>query len=190
MAKRSISMRMAREIIRLYFGLHLKKRQISLACRVAPSTVVEYVRKAEDAGLAWPLPEDLDDVALEALLNEQSGSSKPTPRPLPDMEEIHRELRKKGVTLQFLWLEYKERCPEGGVKRASRQDGKLASFLYPDNIHQLSDLLEFRIARYDRCLVFNCRGKQKTVGIGDTVLCLVLSGLIYEAVRHGQNIKI
>jgi transposase len=29
------------------------------------------------------------------------------------MEEIHRELRKKGVTLQLLWMEYKEKHPEG-----------------------------------------------------------------------------
>jgi len=107
-------MRMAREIIRLYFGLHLKKRQISRACDVSPSTVVEYVRKAEEAGLAWPLPEDLDDAALEAKLSERSLSAKPTSRrPLPLMEEIHRELRKKGVTLQLLWLEYKENYPDG-----------------------------------------------------------------------------
>jgi transposase len=113
MANRSISMRMAREILRLYFGLHLKKRQIGRACGLAPSTVVDYVRRAEEAGIAWPLPEDLDDVALEAVLSKRSGSPKPTARPLPLMEEIHRELRKKGVTLQLLWLEYKERCPEG-----------------------------------------------------------------------------
>lgn len=112
MANRSISMRMAREIIRLYFGLHLKKRQIGRACGVSPSTVVYYVRKAEEAGLAWPLPEDLDDVALEAMLSERRSSPKPA-RPLPVMEEVHRELRQKGVTLQLLWLEYKERCPDG-----------------------------------------------------------------------------
>jgi transposase len=29
------------------------------------------------------------------------------------MEEIHVELRKKGVTLQLLWMEYKDRFPEG-----------------------------------------------------------------------------
>jgi len=81
MANRSISMRMAREILRLYFGLHLKKRQIGRACGVAPSTVVDYVRRAEEAGIAWPLPEDLDDVALEAMLSKRSGSPKPTRSP-------------------------------------------------------------------------------------------------------------
>ncbi len=113
MANRSISMRMAREILRQYFGLQLKKRQIGRACGVAPSTVLDYVKRATAAGISWPLPEDLDDTALEALLNEQRNIPKPLGRPLPDMQEIHLELKKKGVTLQLLWLEYKERFPEG-----------------------------------------------------------------------------
>jgi transposase len=113
MANRSISMRMVREILRLYFGLNLKKRQIGRACGVAPSTVVDYVQRAKEAGLSWPLPEDLDDGALEAMLNERKSSPKPARRPLPAMEDIHRELKKKGVTLQLLWLEYKEKFPEG-----------------------------------------------------------------------------
>jgi transposase len=29
------------------------------------------------------------------------------------MESLHQELKKKGVTLQLLWHEYKEKCPEG-----------------------------------------------------------------------------
>jgi len=113
MANRSISMRMAREILRLYFGLHLKKRQIGRACGVAPSTVVDYIQRAEGAGISWPLAEDLDDTVLEAMLGERGREPRPPRRPLPAMEEIHRELRKKGVTLQLLWLEYKERFPEG-----------------------------------------------------------------------------
>jgi transposase len=113
MANRSISMRMAREILRLYFELHLKKRQISRACKVAPSTVVDYIQRAEEAGISWPLPEDLDDTALEAMLTERTGRPKTARRPLPAMDEIHLELRKKGVTMQLLWLEYKERFPDG-----------------------------------------------------------------------------
>ena len=112
MANRGISMRMVREILRLYYGLHLGKRQISRSCKVSPSTVVDYVQKAQDKGISWPLPEDLDDAKLEAMLSERS-SRMTALRPLPPMDEIHRELRKKGVTLQLLWLEYKERHPEG-----------------------------------------------------------------------------
>jgi len=109
-----ISMRNIREILRLHFGLGLKKRQIGRSCSLSHSTVVKYLQRAEAAGLSWPLPEDLDDRALEELLNAPDISRRPPHlRPLPAMDEIHRELRRKGVTMQLLWLEYKERYPEG-----------------------------------------------------------------------------
>jgi len=108
-----ISMRNIREILRLHFGLGLGKRQIGRSCNIAHSTVGKYLKKAKEAGLSWPLPEDLDDRALEELLNATKTPQKPICRPLPDMEGIHLELRKKGVTLQLLWLEYKERYPDG-----------------------------------------------------------------------------
>ena len=34
-------------------------------------------------------------------------------RPVPDWDRVHRELRRKGVTLQLLWVEYREACPDG-----------------------------------------------------------------------------
>jgi len=108
-----ISMRNIREILRLHFGLGLKKRQIGRSCSLSHSTVGKYIQRAIDAELSWPLPEDLDDRALEEMLNAPDAFQKPLSRPLPDMEEIHCELRKKGVTMQLLWHEYKERFPDG-----------------------------------------------------------------------------
>ena len=107
-----ISMRNVREILRLHFEFGLGKRPIGRCCNLAHSTVGDYLKKAKEAGLSWPLPEDLDDVALGAMLSGKNGF-KPAIRPLPDMDEVHKELRKKGVTLQLLWQEYKERFPEG-----------------------------------------------------------------------------
>jgi len=108
-----ISMRNIREIFRLHFGLGLKKRQIGRSCSLSHSTVGKYLKRAKDAGLSWPLPENLDDRALEEMLNASDTFRKPIPRPLPSMEGIHHDLRQKGVTMQLLWLEYKERFPEG-----------------------------------------------------------------------------
>ena len=34
-------------------------------------------------------------------------------RPVPDWQRVHKELRRKGVTLQLLWVEYREACPDG-----------------------------------------------------------------------------
>jgi transposase len=62
--------------------------------------------------LTWPLPEELDDAVIERLLfPPQSIIS--TTRQEPDWLEIHRELKRKGVTLALLWQEYKERDSEG-----------------------------------------------------------------------------
>lgn len=106
-------MRKIREILRLHYELKLGKKQIARACSVSSSTVVDYIRRAETATIQWPLAEDLDDSALEAMLFPPEKPAQALSRPMPPMEEIHTELRKKGVTLMLLWLEYKENYPEG-----------------------------------------------------------------------------
>jgi len=86
MAHKRLSMRKIREILRLYHELKLGKKQIAKVCSMSPSTVVEYVRKAEATGLSWPLPADLDDSAIEALLFP-AEPPKATDRPFPVMAE-------------------------------------------------------------------------------------------------------
>ena len=113
MAAERLSMRKTREILRLHWGLGLSKRQVARCCNVSHSTVVKYIERAERAGLSWPLPESLDDTAIERMLFPSEVSVQNTDRNLPSFEEIHQELRIKGVTLQLLWQEYKERNPEG-----------------------------------------------------------------------------
>lgn len=105
-------MRKNREILRLKFEGKLSSRQISRSLSIAHSTVGDLLRRAQAAGLTWPLPDDMDDAALQALL--YPGNPVPArSRPEPDMAEIHKELRLKGVTLQLLWAEYKQANPDG-----------------------------------------------------------------------------
>lgn len=105
-------MRKVREILRLKWELGLGLRDVARSVAISHSTVLGLIHRAEAAGLSWPLPEDLDDERLEALLypGEPSGEQR---RPELDMERIHQELRRKGVTLQLLWLEYKREHPDG-----------------------------------------------------------------------------
>ena len=107
-----LSMRKVREVLRLTSTTQLSRRQISRSVGISPTTVGEYQTRLAAAGLSWPLPEDLDDAALAALLfvapSEQSRT-----RPLPEWAEIHRELGRRGVTLRLLWQEYKAGEPEG-----------------------------------------------------------------------------
>jgi transposase len=75
--------------------------------------VSEYVRRARAAGIGWPLPEGMHEVELDRRLFPPLPSPARAPRPEPDWSEVHRELKRKGVTLSLLWEEYKAGCPEG-----------------------------------------------------------------------------
>jgi len=108
-----LPMRKIREILRLRWGCGLSARQIARSLGVARTTVAEYLRRAEAAGLSWPLPEGMDETAIERLLFPTLPSLPAFMRPLPDWVETHKELRPKGVTLFLLWQEYKARSPEG-----------------------------------------------------------------------------
>lgn len=106
-------MRKIREVLRLRLQCGLSKRQIAASCQVGLGTVYEYVRRARDAGLSWPLPEDLGDEELERRLFPPPPKIAADQRPLPDWPTIGRELRRKGVTLLLLWYEYRAAHPEG-----------------------------------------------------------------------------
>jgi transposase len=106
-------MRKIREILRLVLGEGLSRRQAAAATGSPYSTIADHLARAQRAGLGWPLPEGMDDAALEARLFAKPEPPPAASRPLPDWRTVHRELRKKGVTLQLLWMEYKEAHPDG-----------------------------------------------------------------------------
>ena len=113
MAQKRLSMRKIREVLRLRHGLGRSHREIAAILRISHSTVGSYVRRAREAGVSWPLPDDLDDARLDAALYPPTPPSR-VPRPEPDWPRVRRELaRHKGVTLQLLWLEYREAHPDG-----------------------------------------------------------------------------
>lgn len=114
MARPRSAMRKIREVLRLTLGEGLSRRQVSAAASLPLATVSNYLTRARAAGIVWPLPEGLDDAALEARLFTRAAIPATTSRPLPDWAELDRELRsKKNVTLALLHLEYKERHPDG-----------------------------------------------------------------------------
>ena len=76
-------------------------------------TVSAYLTRALAAGVAWPLPDDLDDAALEARLFARPADPARLDQALPDCIHLHHELKRPGVTLQLLWLEYRGAHPTG-----------------------------------------------------------------------------
>ena len=116
MSRKAVSMRKARDILRLKQEKGLGVRQIARSLGISHGTVVNYLRRAQAAGLVWPLAGAIDEAALEALLFSCERAPGAARRPLPSMESIHRELRgrrRKGVTLQLLWEEYRAGEPDG-----------------------------------------------------------------------------
>ena len=113
MANKRKSMRTVREVLRLAQEAGLNQRQVARRLSLSPTTVGESVRRAQSAGLDWPLPPDLDDTELEARLYPLVAQGKADERPIPEWAEVHQELKRKGVTLLLLWQEYKAVHPEG-----------------------------------------------------------------------------
>jgi transposase len=112
MGAERLPMRKIREVLRLKYEIGLGHRAIAPACGVGLGTVSEYVRRAAGVGLRWPLPSELDDGALEALLFP--GVAAPgVVRAAPDCPRMHQELKRVGVTLQLLWEEYRETHLDG-----------------------------------------------------------------------------
>jgi transposase len=112
MAARRLSMRKIKEVLRLG-AQGLSDREIARSVGVPRTTVRNYRRRAREAGIGWPLPEGLTESALEARLFPPKPPVGRHERPDPDWSHVHRELRRPGVTLQLLWLEYKQVHPRG-----------------------------------------------------------------------------
>lgn len=108
-----ISMRHIKEVLRLKFAAQLSHRQIARSLGLSVGVVAKYVTAATNAGLSFPLPEEMDDAQL---LRAFRAASVPTVAGLtsesqarlrePDWATTHTELKRKGVTRLLLWEEY------------------------------------------------------------------------------------
>lgn len=108
-----LSMRQIRDVLRLCWESRLPQRAAARSLGLGQGTVSSYLSRARAAGLAWPLPEDLDEARLEALLFPPLSGIPADQRPMPDWAWVHRELRRPDVTLALLWEEYRAGAPDG-----------------------------------------------------------------------------
>lgn len=108
-----LPMRKIREVLRLAAqGLSTREMAVSLA--VGRTTLREYISRARSAGLSWPLPDDLSDSDLERMLFPRATGDIQQNYALPEWAHVHRELRRKNVTLSLLWEEYRAAHPDDG----------------------------------------------------------------------------
>ena len=112
MATERLSMRKAREILRQKWVLGRSHRDIAASVGVGAGSVGDVATRAKAVGLTeWAAVEPLDEATLEGRLYPSRAAEEK--RPLPDPAYLHLELRRTGVTLQLLHVEYLEKYPSG-----------------------------------------------------------------------------
>ena len=84
-----LTMRKIREVLRLALDCQLTKRQIATSCSIARSTASEYLMRFAASGLGWPLPPEIEDAKLEALLFPPAPPPVEHPREPPDFVELN-----------------------------------------------------------------------------------------------------
>jgi transposase len=106
-------MHLLREVLRLT-AAGLSQRQIARSLKLSNGVVAKFQGAGRRAGLSWPLPGALDDVALVNQLCTKPAESAPASaaRVSPDFASIHEQLKQKGVTRLLLWEEYRAAHPD------------------------------------------------------------------------------
>lgn len=108
-------MRKIREILRLK-NCGYGHKKIAKSIGIGKGTAWDCLNRAKKANLSWPLSNDLTDEQLEKSLYPSSQKVVKNADKQPGIikwDDIHKELKRKGVTLMLLWGEYKEQHPQG-----------------------------------------------------------------------------
>jgi transposase len=102
-----------KEILRLHQHLGVKKLQIAKSLCCSRTTVISVLNAAAQADITWEDVKDLSDREVKRLLYPSDDREEPQYK-MPDLEQIHKELGRSGVTLSLLWVEYCEECRNSG----------------------------------------------------------------------------
>lgn len=111
MAAERLPMRKIKDILRLKWLEGRRHRHIARALGVSVGKVSEVAQRAAELGLEWERIEPFSEAELEEAI--YGAASRKVKAPLPDPGWMDLELKKPGVTLQLLHVEYRERHPEG-----------------------------------------------------------------------------
>lgn len=114
MPRKRLAVRKITDVLRLNEA-GFSQRQIAESLACARSTVGDTLSRAEAAVLTYEAAKELDEAELHARLYPGNTGS-PRRRVEADYEYLHRELRRDGVTLQELWVEYREDHPKDGLQ--------------------------------------------------------------------------
>jgi transposase len=114
MATERLPMRKLREILRLKWVAQRSHREVARSLGVSAGTVAAAVGRARARALTWAAVEALSDDVLERLLfGPPAAAVVGGSRAEPDLAWVHQELRRPGVTLELLHVEYLTAHPTG-----------------------------------------------------------------------------
>lgn len=113
MPAKRLSMRKIKEVLRLTWACNQSQRQVAQQCSLSRPCVRNYLARADEAGLSWPLPAELDDGQLERLLFPLAPKPALVERTVPDWTTVFTDMKQKNVTKFLLWQEYRGLHPNG-----------------------------------------------------------------------------
>jgi len=133
-------MRKIREVLRLRLELGRSQREIQASTGLSKGSVSDYLGRAVKAGVTWEIARELSDAEVESRLFTRVGAAEPVARAAIDFDWVHREMRRKGVTLQLLWSEYQEAVAASAASAASATSAAVTSGQRPYQYSQFCDL--------------------------------------------------
>ncbi len=112
MPRQPVPIQHIRSILRFHFGEGYSIRKTAEYSRVSFSTARDYIQRAKQAGLSWPLPEGITGAELkERLLPASSSGTRH--HPAPDWAEVHQNYSCKGQTMKLIHERYLQEHPDG-----------------------------------------------------------------------------
>jgi len=103
-------MRSIKEVLRLRFQAHLSIRKIRTSTGLSVGAIQKIISEAERLDIGWPLRLGMTDTELEQLFYPSTTHAKILRFEQPNFLDMHRELKRKGMTKQLLWEEYQQHC--------------------------------------------------------------------------------
>ncbi len=108
-----LAVHLQRAIARLhYYDSSQSNRALGSALKISPNTVAAMRATLQKCARPWSELESLDDNAWSQTLGTNNRSIAQR-KEVPDWTEVHREMQRDDATLEQLWREWREKCPQG-----------------------------------------------------------------------------
>jgi len=112
-------MRKIKEVLRLRYACGLSLEQIARAQNLSKGVVAKYLKRAAAAGIDGTTAQTLDEADLAQRLKPSNDTPRQSSFTAPDFASIHQALKHKSVTLQLLWEDYRDQCPDRAYRYTS-----------------------------------------------------------------------